>query len=361
MSTDTQLGQDRTQLLQQAIVAACESKTPVNITAGDSKKFYGRTTSTAHSLSVKQHQGIISYYPSELVITARTGTLLSTLEQVLAEQGQMLAFEAPSFAQQATLGGVVASGLSGPRRAFTGSVRDFVLGCKLINGRAEVLNFGGQTIKNVAGYDVSRLMTGSMGTLALILEVSLKVLPKPELEQSCSFSLTPAQAWPRMAQLAAQCLPISGLSYDGERLYARLSGAETAVQSALKTLGGDRLNQRQALFWQDLNEHRLEFFNTEKNIWRIAVPPAHPPLTLSGDWFYDWAGGLRWLVSDELADNVFSVAGKAGGHALLFRNNSNEEQVFQPLSGQLQVLNRNIKQAFDPLGIFNPQRMYKEW
>lgn len=360
MLTESLPGHDHTKVLQQAVEKAIETKTAINISAGGSKRFYGRTE-LGQPVCVKEHRGVISYHPSELVITARTGTLLSDLERVLAEHGQMLAFEPPNFTGQATVGGVIASGLSGSRRVFTGSVRDYVLGCKVINGKAEVLSFGGETIKNVAGYDVSRLMVSAMGTLGLLLEVSLKVLPKPAVELTRCFALTRKEALARMTQLAQRCLPLSGLSYDGRLLFIRLSGAEKAVLTAAGELGGDTLEKQHVLYWQDLNTLRHPFFLTDKNIWRISVPPAIHDLALAGEWFYDWAGGLRWLKTDEPAEKIFALADQAQGHAVLFKNRTGEEQVFQPLSGHIKDLNRNIKQAFDPFAIFNPKRMYSEW
>ena len=226
--------------LQQAVRGALASKTSLNITAGNSKAFLGRVA-CGQDLCINEHRGIIHYQPTELVITARAGTLLSEIEQTLAEQGQMLAFEPPYFADTATLGGAVACGLSGARRPFAGSVRDFVLGCKIINGKAEVLSFGGEVMKNVAGYDVSRLMAGAMGSLGILLEISLKVLPKPPIEQTVCFELSPTEAINKMAQLSVQCLPVSGLSHDGRRLYIRLSGPETAVRASAKKIGGELL------------------------------------------------------------------------------------------------------------------------
>ena len=308
---------DQTQLLQQAVQAALESRTPLNITGGGSKSFYGRLPA-GEPLSVNRHRGIINYQPSELVMTARAGTQLTEIEHVLAEQNQMLAFEPPHFADSATLGGAIACGLSGARRPFAGSARDFVLGCKLINGKAEVLSFGGEVMKNVAGYDVSRLMAGAMGTLGVLLDISLKVLPRPAATATTCLELTANEALGKMAELAMQSLPLSGLSYDGRLLYARLSGYEKAVTDALLKIGGDTGIASPA-FWQDLNEQRHAFFQTDRNIWRLVVPPATPELAVAGDRLYDWGGGLCWLQSESPAPDVFSAAEQAQGHAVLFR------------------------------------------
>jgi glycolate oxidase FAD binding subunit len=349
---------DQTLELQQAVKQALAHKTPLNIIGGGSKAFYGRKPSGA-PLDVSGHRGIINYHSPELVVTARAGTPLRELERTLAEQGQMLAFEPPHFGEAATLGGTIACGFSGPRRPFTGSTRDFVLGCKIINGKAEVLSFGGEVIKNVAGFDVSRLMVGAMGTLGVLLEVSLKVLPLPETEMTCRFELSIAGAGNKMIELASGPLPVSGLSYDGYALYVRLSGGEKAVRAAAARIGGDG-GVRDNIYWQELNEQRLEFFQTEMNIWRLSLPPATPPLPLAGDWLYDWAGGLRWLKTEESAETVFAAAEQARGHALLFKGRNREGDVFQPLCGKLKQLNQNVKQAFDPYGLFNPHRMYQD-
>ena len=350
---------DLTQELRHAVAVALETRTPLNIAGGGSKAFYGREA-VGQLLSLGEHGGIVNYHPSELVVTARAGTLLSEMQKILAGQGQMLAFEPPGFGEAATLGGTIACDFSGSRRPFTGSVRDFVLGCKIINGKAEVLSFGGEVIKNVAGYDISRLMTGAMGTLGVILEVSLKVLPLPAAERTCCFELSVADAIGRMTELSGRSLPVSGLSYDARVLYVRLSGAEKAVKAAAEKIGGDGANVDNG-YWRRLNEQQHEFFNTNLNLWRLCLPPATGPLALGGDWYYDWGGGLRWLASEEPAARVFSVASQARGHAVLFKGLDRSGDVFQPLTGKLRQLNDAVKQAFDPEGLFNPKRMYKDW
>jgi len=352
-------GQDQARLLQQTVQSALESRTALNINGGDSKAFYGRTAA-GEPLALTGHRGVINYQPSELVITARAGTRLAEIERLLAEHSQMLAFEPPHFADTATLGGAIACGLSGARRPFTGSARDFVLGCKIINGNAEILSFGGEVIKNVAGYDVSRLMAGAMGCLGVLLDISLKVLPQPAAEATACVELTANDALSKMTALMRQPLPLSGLSYDGRLLYIRLSGPEKAVHVALDKIGGDA-GIASPVFWRDLNEQRHAFFQTGRNLWRIVVPPATPELTVAGDWFYDWGGGLRWLASQAPAADIFSAAAQAQGHAVLFRTKDRTGDVFQPLTGKLQQLNRSLKQAFDPYGVFNPNRMYQAW
>jgi glycolate dehydrogenase FAD-binding subunit len=350
---------DISALLQQTILEACESASPLKIVGGGSKDFYGRKTS-GKVLKVNGHQGIINYQPSELVITARSGTLLTDVEERLREQRQMLAFEPPHFAATATLGGAVACGFSGPRRPFTGSVRDYVLGCKLINGKAQILTFGGEVMKNVAGYDVSRAMVGAMGTLGVLLEISLKVLPLPVSEMTCVFELRKSFACKTMCAWSAQTLPLSGLAYDGKRLFVRLSGTEKSVQAAARKLGGQQFSEA-SMFWRDLREQTIDFFKNSGDLWRISVAPAFKDLRLGGQWFYDWGGALRWLITDEPAQRVFSVVAKAEGHAQLFHSKNPYGEIFQPLPETLQKLNYNLKQAFDPAGIFNRGKMYAAW
>ena len=350
---------DISALLQQTILAAVESEKPLKIVGGGSKSFYGRKT-TGQELKVNGHQGIVNYQPSELVITARAGTLLADVEEKLAQQGQMLAFEPPYFAKTATLGGTVACGFSGPRRPFTGSARDYVLGCKLINGRAQILTFGGEVIKNVAGYDVSRAVVGAMGTLGVMLEISIKVLPLPVAEVTSVFELQKSVALKKMYEWSVQTLPLSGLAYDGKRLFVRLSGTEKSVQAATGKLGGQVLSDA-PIWWRDLREQAVDFFKNEGDLWRISVPPTTADLEISGKWLYDWGGALRWLISDEPAQRIFSVVAKSEGHAQLFRGKNRYGDVFQPLPETLRKLNYNLKRAFDPKGIFNPGRMYEAW
>ncbi len=350
---------DQTQSIQSVVLDAYKHHKSINIMGGGSKIFYGRKRHGL-KLDLSGHQGVIRYHPSELVITARAGTKLVDIQEVLTEQGQMLAFEPPFFTDSATLGGIVACGFSGCRRPFTGAVRDFVLGCRIINGRGELLSFGGEVMKNVAGYDVSRLMVGAMGTLGVLLEVSLKVLPLPQYEMTCSLICTRKEAMKKMLSLALQALPISGLTYDGERLRVRLSGVESAVRAAGKKTGGD-IESPDSDYWEKLNEQKLDFFQSDKTVWRISVAADTPELQLEGNWLYDWGGALRWLISDEDAVKVFNCAAAARGHAVRFRAQNQKETVFQPLTGTLRQLNYNVKKAFDPNGILNPFRMYGDW
>lgn len=344
---------------QEIVKQAIENSTPLRFYAGQSKDFLGRA-GPGQPLCLAEHKGIVNYEPTELVITARSGTPVSEVETVLDEQGQMLAFEPPHFGAGATLGGTLACGLSGPRRPYAGSARDFVLGTRILNGRGELLKFGGEVMKNVAGYDVSRLMVGALGTLGIMLEISLKVLPRPVAEVTLVHETTVDDAIVRFSDLRNRSLPISAACFDASRLYLRLSGTSGGVRTAQDTLGGD-VDPKGEDFWLALREHQLAFFNADEAIWRISVPANTPSLPLAGQWLLDWGGAQRWLRSQETATSIRHVAGEAGGHATLFRNGDPHSEVFHPLSSGLMSLHRSLKTAFDPKGILNPQRMYPQW
>lgn len=326
---------------------------------GGTKAFYGRAV-RAEPLPLAALSGVLSYEPTELVLTARAGTPLAELEALLAAEGQMLAFEPPAFGRAATLGGTLAAGLSGPRRPYAGAGRDFLLGARVLTGDGQVLRFGGQVMKNVAGFDVSRLMVGAFGTLGVLLEVSLKVLPRPREEITLCQPLDAAAALEAFDTRSGQPLPLSASCHSGGMLYWRLSGDAPAVEQASRTLGGQSLAGGES-FWEALKEQRLAFFDDPRPLWRLALPAGRPPLdSLSGEWLYEWGGTLRWLKSDEPAGPVREAARAAGGHATLFRPPAPAEEVFSPLPPALARLHARLKQAFDPAGILNPGRMYPE-
>jgi glycolate oxidase FAD binding subunit len=341
-----------------AVRAACEAGTPLRAQGGASKAFLGRAVQTP-VLSLAGHRGITSYQPSELVVSARSGTPLSELEDTLAASGQMLPFEPPHFGAGATVGGTIACGLSGPRRPYAGAARDFVLGVRLINGSGEVLRFGGEVMKNVAGYDVSRLMTGSMGTLAVLLEVSMKVLPRPQAQTTLAFEHTPAEAVRRFNAWAGQPLPLSAACHLAGRSFVRLSGSARGIDSAVAQLGGEAVAAHEEP-WTALREHRLAPLRGELPLWRLSVPPTTPPLALPGEAVIDWGGALRWLCSDADPGAVRSVVAASGGHATLFRGAGPEDEVFHPLAPAMLRLHQRIKAAFDPRGILNPGAMYAQ-
>ena len=349
------MSSDASEDLLAVVKQAISDKSALQIQGGNTKAFYGRKPG-GQTLTVSAHRGIVNYEPTELVLTARSGTLLADIDAELRLQDQMLPFEPPHFGEQATLGGCIACGLAGPRRPYTGAVRDFVLGIKLINGRGERLSFGGQVMKNVAGYDVSRLMAGAMGTLGLLLEISLKVLPRPKNERTLVFEADTLAAIDMQKEWARKSLPISATCHHDKTLHLRLSGSDKGVTAAERSLGGESFADT-TKFWSDLREHRAAFFSDFRNLWRISVPPATPPLAVKGDWLMEWNGALRWLKSDVSAEQIREAAGQAGGHAILFRSDGHDD-VFHPLHESVFKLHKNLKQAFDPDRIFNPGRMY---
>jgi glycolate oxidase FAD binding subunit len=388
--------------LIERVQQAAATRTPLCIVGGNSKAFYGRAC-TGELLDVSGHRGIIAYEPTELVITARAGTPLAEIEAALAANNQMLPFEPPHFSPRpqagegpgeresgsspcststlspalpqrgrehgATLGGMVASGLSGPRRPWGGSVRDAVLGVKLLNGRGEVLRLGGQVMKNVAGYDVSRLMVGALGTLGVLLEVSIKVLPRPACERTLVFEVgrkseAPSASAPEHSAEGASLfrptvssLPISAsLELDGH-LYLRLSASSRCVDMASDQLGG---RDADPAIWNAARNQTLPFFQSNLSLWRISLPAASPALNLLGSELIEWAGAQRWLITDLPAQTVRLKVAALGGHATLFRGHNGMDDVFQPLPPAMLALHQRVKKALDPHGIFNPGRLYAE-
>jgi glycolate oxidase FAD binding subunit len=352
------------QALQQfrdTILAASAGKTALRIRGGGSKDWYGQALN-GDIVDTRAYTGIVAYEPTELVITARSGTPLAEIEVALAGRRQMLAFEPPRLGAESTIGGVVASGLSGPRRQAAGAVRDFVLGATLMDGKGEALRFGGQVMKNVAGYDVSRLLAGSLGTLGLILDVSLKVLPQPFGEATLRFEMEEADAIAKLNEWGGLPLPISASAWHGGVLIVRLSGAEAAVKAAVRNMGGEEETQAE-VFWTELRDHSNAFFSVSDGplaLWRLSVPSVAPPLALDGEQLIEWGGAQRWIRTEADARTVRAAAEQAGGHATLFRGGDKSVGVFHPLAPAVARIHRNLKNAFDPSGIFNPGRMYLE-
>ena len=344
---------DASETLLEQVKQARENATPLRIQGGNTKAFLGREVA-GEILDTRAHRGIVSYDPTELVISVRAGTPLSELFAALDAAGQMLPCEPPSFGEGATVGGMIAAGLSGPRRPWSGSVRDFVLGTRVISGLGTHLRFGGEVMKNVAGYDLSRLMVGSYGCLGVLTEVSLKVLPKPRQCLSISLDIDCTRALANLAQWGQQPLPISAASHDGQRLYLRLEGGEGSVAAAHQRLGGEPLDSG---YWADLNEQRLDFFNEGLPLWRLSLPNNLGPLDLPGEQLIDWGGAQRWLKS--AADNIQSRAHELGGHATCFSHGVSETP-FQPLAPALLRYHRQLKAQLDPQGLFNPGRMYAD-
>ncbi len=345
---------DSAALLEQ-VNQALQNATPLRIQGSNSKAFLGRIVA-GEVLDTRTHRGIVSYDPTELVITARCGTPLSELAEVLDDAQQMLACEPPSFGEGATVGGMIACGLSGPRRPWSGSVRDFVLGTRVITGHGKHLRFGGEVMKNVAGYDLSRLMVGSYGALGVVTEVSLKVLPKPRQCLSISLEMDSDRALLRLVEWGQQPLPISAACYDGQRLHLRFEGGEGSVAAVHDRLGGELLD---ASYWTDLNEHRLGFFDEDQPLWRLSLPHNTPRLSLPGVQLVDWGGAQRWLKSESQASLIREIVGEVGGHVTCYSHGLIDIP-FQPLPAALMHYHQNLKQQLDPRGIFNPGRLYAE-
>lgn len=352
---------DRSAELRDQVRAAAADGTPLRIVGGDTKHFLGRAT-PGEALATAGHRGIVHYEPTELVVTARAGTPLAEIDAALAEHNQILGFEPPHLGAGATVGGTVACNLSGPRRAYAGAARDFVLGTKLLNGRGEILSFGGEVMKNVAGYDVSRLMAGAMGTLGVLLEVSLRVIPRPETHITLARRTTDQEALFLLHRWAGRQLPITATCFHGDTLYVRLCGTPKGVAAARQRVGGE-LVEDSAGFWHKLREQRHAFFTAKRPIWRLSVASDAPPGEIDGKWLYEWGGAQRWLVSNAPAEEIRAWARAAGGHATLVHNRpagAETGEIFQPLAPGLLALHRRLKAAFDPAGILNPGRLYAE-
>jgi len=346
---------DITEKLQQQVRNAFLERTPLRIQAGNSKHFLGNPAE-GELLDVRPHSGIISHEPTELVLTARAGTPLSGVEEALAQQGQMLSFEPPHFGGEATIGGAIAAGLGGPRRPWGGAPRDLVLGVKLLNGEGQVLSFGGQVMKNVAGYDISRLMAGSLGVLGVILEVSLKVLPAPPKTRTLMLERTHADAAREMRELCRKPLPLSGLCYLDGRLYVRLAGSHASVNAWKKRLGGEEVAEHNT-FWQRLRDHQLDFFQRNQTLWRVSVGGNTPRMSFEEESLLDWAGAQRWVYASAKPQDIRDEVAAKGGHAQAFRN-ANQVDVFQGMDPLLLGLHQRLKAHFDPHAIFNRQRLF---
>ena len=349
---------DDTEQLREQVHNAINTQTALCPRAGGSKDFLGRSV-PAPILDCSAHRGIIGYEPMELVLTARVGTPLRELEAALAEHDQMLPFEPPHFGESATLGGTIACGLSGPRRPYAGAARDFVLGTRVINGHAQVLRFGGEVMKNVAGYDMSRLLTGSMGTLGVLLDVSLKVLPRPNTDITLSFEHSQDESIRQMNEWAATPIPISAACHWAGTTYLRLSGSASAVRSAQAKLGGEQFTDGND-FWCSLREHQLGFFHGPSALWRLSVPATTSTLSLDGPCLIDWGGALRWVRTSAAESTIRELVSSCGGHAIAYRNADPAGAVFHPLTDGLLRLHQRIKESLDPHRIFSPGRMYPQ-
>jgi len=355
--------------LQQQVKEAIASHTPLYIHGGNSKLFHGNPVD-ATPLDVSAHTGIINYDPSELCMTVRAGTKLSDVEALLAKNNQILAFEPPHYLYNkqdtATIGGAIVSGIAGPSRAYTGSVRDSILGVNIINGSGEIANFGGEVMKNVAGYDLSRMMVRSQGTLGALLNVSVRVIPKPEHNITLAFEASQSEALSYLQALRKKTLPITATAWLDNTVSIRLSASEPVLQSCKEKIKGDeRLNADS--FWQDIRDHQHEFFTAKKHsdkpLWRFSLPPATAEkIQLDGDELIEWSGAQRWIHSNAPANIINNIAKSLNGYASLFNdttNSNNDISRFPELEPALFALHKQLKKQMDPQSIFNPNRIYR--
>jgi glycolate oxidase FAD binding subunit len=370
------LNNDRPADLIDQVRAAAAARTPLRIAGGDTKTFYGEAVS-GQVLDIRSFSGIVAHEPSELVITVRAGTPLAEVDAALAEKGQHLPFDPPRYGSGSTIGGVVAAGLAGPARATAGGVRDYVLGAQFINGQGEWVTFGGQVMKNVAGYDVSRVLAGSMGTLGVITHLSLKVLPVAPAEATLMFKLNQHDALEQLHRWGGQPLPLNASCWvkddtaadAPELLFVRLRGAVAAVDSASERLvreaGGQRMDNAQAgPDWAACRDQSLTFFqppSPDACLWRLSLPQTAPVLGLPFAQLIEWQGAQRWLWAPaSAAAQVRAATAALQGHATLFRARADGApgvRRFDVQSAAIDTITRRLREAFDPHGIFNSGRM----
>jgi len=352
---------DITQHLIEAVKTAHDSASPIRVVAGNTKHFLGRETPSQQILNIGEHTGIVSYQPIELVITVLGSTKLIEIQKVLDAHNQMLSFEPPLFNGQATIGGTLATNLSGPARPWSGSVRDMVLGVTLINGCGELLNFGGQVMKNVAGYDVSRMQAGAMGGLGIMTQISLKVMPKPEAEKTLTVALCEADAIVLMNKLTATPKPITAASWYQGQLHIRLRGAANSVEQCFKQWSrehGFSQVDEGATFWQSLREYQHDFFQSSQTVWRYSIKPTTTPLALAGDTLLDWSGAQRWVKGDFNNELLNGLAFGAGGSVTQWRGGERSTDTNFPLAKPMRQLQQRLKRSIDPRNILNPGRLY---
>ena len=368
---------------REKILHAAKNKTPLSIEGGATKSWYGNAN-TYTKLDTRTYSGILEYQPEELVITACAGTPLKEIEAALKEKNQVLAFEPPHFGEHATFGGAIAAGLAGPGRISVGNFRDFVLGTRILDGKGQDLSFGGQVMKNVAGYDVSRLMPGSMGTLALLLEASVKVLPRPAATATLRCHISQEKALRTLNEWAGQPLPLSASCWIGNgagegQLAIRLAGAAAAIKAAIPLMSSlvnaSEVDPQSAeVFWNDLREHKLPSFENiaaDQTLYRLALPAACGPLIISGasnEIVLEWHGQQRWIkaAGDEATFTLIKkLATSHGGHATRFKQGMNVNPAFQRFtilseqahSKALELVQERLRSAFDPAGVFATNRL----
>ena len=357
---------DISEQLQNNVKEAINTKTPLFICGGRSKEFYGNPVD-AKPLEVSPHTGVISYEPTELCITVRAGTRLKDIEALLAEHQQILPFEPPTYSDNTTIGGAIAAGISGPRRAYTGSARDAILGVQMINGEGEIVTFGGQVMKNVAGYDLSRLMVRSLGTLGVLLNVSIRLLPKPSHDLTLSFSASQEQALLYFQDLRVRQYPVTGSVWYEDQVSLRVSASEKIIESTRKKIAAQDIveslteNDTNDTFWQDIRDHKHAFFNqNDKPLWRFSLPPASEMLSrIDDNLLIEWGGAQRWAHSRTPANIIHSIAHSRRGFATSFRYGEPGTAKFPALETTVLELHKRLKTKMDPHNIFNPNRMYE--
>ena len=339
-------------------VASAQAKGQRIVVRGSGTKAFLAEQEDGEVLDVRAHQGIVDYQPSELVVTVRTGTPVAQINALLSEQGQYFPCEPPEFSGQATVGGTIASAWAGPRRPWCGGIRDFVLGCRLVSGEGKHMRFGGQVMKNVAGYDVSRLMVGSFGSLGILTEVSFKVLPQPRKRVTHALEITRQQAVDDFLRWRKSGLPLSGLFHDGERLFVRLEGGEAAVTAAASNIGGEVADEN---VWAALREQTLPFFQQTGSLWRLSVPIGSVLEDLAQPALMDWAGAQWWVKLPTGADAtpLRDLAKKLGGHATCYDQSPTSNRWQIPDASVLK-LNRQVKAQLDPHGVFDRGWLFRE-
>lgn len=334
---------------QERIRAAASLAKPLRLVGGGTKPWL--MPEQGELLSTAEYSGIVDYEPSELVITVRCGTPLAEVEALLEQEQQMLAFEPPRFGANSTWGGCIAAGLSGPRRASAGALRDFVLGAQLLNGKGQLLNFGGRVMKNVAGYDISRALAGSCGALGIITQASLKVLPRPRHECSLRFELDQTQALRCMNEWAGLPLPISATAWHEGSLTVRLSGAEAALKAAQQSLGGELLGaEATRQFWNSLRDQRHHFFQGTEKIWRFSLPSVAPVIPVAAEYLLEWGGAQRWIKTEDPPERLASLALENGGYVQAYRQ---YQHWLAGLTSPLRAIHERLKAEFDPMHLFN--------
>lgn len=349
---------DISQQLQEQVLQARNAGHKLNIVGGGTKAFMGRAADPdAGTLDVAGHSGIVDYHPVELVLTVRAGTTLTEIEATLAEEGQVLHFEPPHFGEGSTIGGTLACNLSGPGRPWAGSVRDQVLGVRLINGKGEHLRFGGQVMKNVAGYDVSRLQAGALGTLGVMTEISMKVMPKPAATLTLVQDMAMEDVIHYMNSRAAEPKPITAACWHDGKVYLRLSGARSAVEATAEKWSGEVMESGEH-FWRQIQDMQHDFFTGDDPLWRFSIGSTAVTPALEGPWLIDWAGSQRWYRGAGEIRKMEALAKAAGGQVSLFRGGDREGEVMHHLPEALRGIQRRVKNSFDPDGIFNPGRLY---